>query len=405
MGYSPYYAAVNPATNKIYVVNRCGNDPLCGTYGTVTVIDGASDTIIATVTVEYSPQSLVVNSITNKIYVANICGEVVSCQGGVGTVSVIDGVTNTVSATVPVGYTPLSAVVNTVTNKIYIANVCGNTPNCYSVYPRGTVTVIDGVTNNTQTVNVGVQPIALDVNPVTNKIYVANECADDPTCGKSRAIMTVIDGATLATTDVLIGGFFAQELGVNSVTNKIYVFSACSNDPSCQREYYGTVSVVDGATLTYTSVPAQTGGSDTGGGMAIDSTSNKIYVANTCGNDPTCSLSTGTVTVIDGATLAFANLFVGWKPWTLAVNPATNRVYVPNSSGDGPFWRTNGTVSVIDGTPPTALQFVPLTHAVSRCRYSAGERRRWADSGGTFQDFAIAGAASAGFLLPQPPIR
>ena len=42
---------------------------------------------------------------------------------------------------------------------------------------------------------------------VTNKIYVANQCGDDPNCG-STATMTVIDGATLATTDVAIGGYY-----------------------------------------------------------------------------------------------------------------------------------------------------------------------------------------------------
>ncbi len=56
--------------------------------------------------------------------------------------------------------------VNSVTNKIYVANEFGNT-----------VTVIDGATNNTTTVSVGQDPYAVAVNPVTNKIYVVNELA------------------------------------------------------------------------------------------------------------------------------------------------------------------------------------------------------------------------------------
>ena len=44
------------------------------------------------------------------------------------------------------------------------------------------MTVIDGATNNTTFVNVGVFPSALDVNSATNKIYVANQCGDDPNC-------------------------------------------------------------------------------------------------------------------------------------------------------------------------------------------------------------------------------
>jgi YVTN family beta-propeller protein len=36
-----------------------------------------------------------------------------------------------------------------------------------------TITVIDGATNATATVNVGFSPDAVAVNPVTNQIYIA----------------------------------------------------------------------------------------------------------------------------------------------------------------------------------------------------------------------------------------
>ena len=147
--------------------------------------------------------------------------------------------------------------------------------------------------------------------------------------------------------------------------------------------------MVDGATLTYTSVPAQTGGSDSVGSIAIDSLTNKIYVANTCGNDPSCTLSTGTVTVIDGATLAFANLFVGWKPWTLAVNPATNRVYVPNSYGNDPIRRSDGTVSVIDGTPPTACNLFRWSRRAGRLTRGRARVVAVLFQGGTLPDTSL----------------
>ena len=54
--------------------------------------------------------------------------------------------------------------VNPVTNKIYVAN-----------YDSDNVTVIDGATNDTTTgARRVVRPCAVAVNPVTNKIYVAN---------------------------------------------------------------------------------------------------------------------------------------------------------------------------------------------------------------------------------------
>ena len=42
----------------------------------------------------------------------------------------IDGVNNTVTATVTVGSGPAPPVVNSVTNKIYVAKLFGNDPTC-----------------------------------------------------------------------------------------------------------------------------------------------------------------------------------------------------------------------------------------------------------------------------------
>jgi YVTN family beta-propeller protein len=385
VGYSPYGVAVNSLTNKIYVANWCGNDPSCASGGTLSVIDGVSNTVIATVTTGSRPYSVAVNSGTNQIYVPNNCGHDVSCQTHSGTVTVIDGVSNTVTATVTVGSGPDQAVVNPATNKIYVPNTCGTDPTCTYPYSGGTVTVIDGVTNNPTTVNVGIHPDALDVNSVTNKIYVANQCGDDPNCGSSS--MTVIDGATLATTDVVIGGRDANTIAVNSVANKIYIPANCYGNPSCQGAPDGTVSVVDGVTLAYTSVGAGVSPDS----MAVNSVTNTIYVANECGSDrdPNCP-SNGTVTVIDGATLTFTNIEVGKHPYGLALNSATNRIYVPNYYDD--------TVSVMDGTPLTALQFVPLTQP---CR-AVDTRPQYGGGGpiqaGTFQNFAISGAGTCGTL-------
>jgi YVTN family beta-propeller protein len=397
VGYYPSTVAVNPVTNRIYVANQCGSDPTCAGDGTVSVIDGVSNTVIATVTVGSEPYGVAVNSVTNNIYVANYCGTDLSCNTYSGTVSVIDGVNNTVTTTVNVGAGPAPPVVNSVTNKIYVANSCGTDSSCPANPPYsgpGTVTVIDGVTNNPTSVGVGVYPYGIDVNSVTNKIYVANNCGDDLNC-QSKATMTVIDGQTLGTTDVSIGGYYPYAIAVNSITNKIYVPADCSGDPSCQGDPNGTVSMIDGGTLAYTSVPAGFG-PDT---MAVNSATNKIYVANECGGDSSCQTFNGSVTVIDGATLAFTNIGVGGDPYGLAVNAATNRVYVPNFCGNDPSCNTyNGTVSVIDGTPPTALQFVPLPQP---CR-AVDTRPQYGGSGPiqgeTHQDFTISGAGDCGVL-------
>jgi YVTN family beta-propeller protein len=68
-----------------------------------------------------------------------------------------------VTATVATGAFPLAIAINPVTNRVYVAN-----------YSSNSITVIDGATNFTSNVGVGTNPYAVAANPVTNMIYVAN---------------------------------------------------------------------------------------------------------------------------------------------------------------------------------------------------------------------------------------
>src|SRR5690348_11207630 len=80
-----------------------------------------------------------------------------------------------VTATVPVGLQPAAVAVNPVTNKIYVA-----------IQSSNSVTVMDGATNTVAAANAGALPFAIAVNPAVNKIYVANANSNN---------VTVIDGA------------------------------------------------------------------------------------------------------------------------------------------------------------------------------------------------------------------
>src|SRR5262249_51698860 len=115
----------------------------------------------------------------------------------------------TITTTVGTGATPSAVAINPVTNKIYVANMHSNN-----------VTVIDGASNTATTVNVGQAPTALAVNSVTNKIYVANGQGNSNT-------VTVIDGATNATLTLSLNNPLGRTnpvlVAVNPVTNKIYV--------------------------------------------------------------------------------------------------------------------------------------------------------------------------------------
>ena len=114
---------------------------------TVSVIDTATDTVIATILpVGLVPFGVAVSPDGSKVYVTNSVSPT-------GTVSVIDTATNTVSATVPVGIAPFGVAVKPDGSKVYVANQLAST-----------VSVIDTATNTVSaTIPVGNQPIAFGV--------------------------------------------------------------------------------------------------------------------------------------------------------------------------------------------------------------------------------------------------
>ena len=155
------------------------------------------------------------------------------------------------------------------------------------------------------------------VNPVTNKVYVANY---------SSANVTVIDGRSESTSDVGAGNNPCA-VAVNPVTNKVYVANYGSNN----------VTVIDGTSNTTSTVGAGTGPQ----AVAVDPVGNKIYACNYVGNN---------VTVIEGIGNSTATVAAGNVPGAVAVNPVTNKVYVAN-------WNSSD-VTVIT---PARTEAIPLT--------------------------------------------
>jgi len=143
----PQAFTYNATNNKIYVGGEYGDG--------VIVIDGATNQVIATIPVGDGPCALIWNSTNNKVYCANIDSD---------NVTVIDGATNQVITTIPVGDAPRALVWNSTNNKVYCANIGSDN-----------VTVIDGATNQViTTIPVGDGPRAFAWNSIQNRTYVAN---------------------------------------------------------------------------------------------------------------------------------------------------------------------------------------------------------------------------------------
>ncbi|MHB8572181.1 MAG: YncE family protein [Candidatus Dormibacteria bacterium] len=223
-GSQPWFGAVNPSTGKVYVANADN-----GGYGGLTVIDG--NTLTArTIQVQAGPMTVAVNSARNQVYVTNNTS---------GTLSVIDGSTDTVTQNLPIGYGPWGVAYDAGSDRIIVAN-CGDSQ--LKILDAGTLSVV-------QTVNLPMYPRMVTVNPATNRVYVTSSLS-----GGDQRQVTILDGFTfkvLATLETTTGvrdynGKWVQEtidVKVDSTRNLVYV-----TDASMNTAYGGSLTIIDGST-------------------------------------------------------------------------------------------------------------------------------------------------------------
>jgi len=258
---------------------------------------------------------------------------------------------------------PLGIAVDQTTDTVYVTNASD-----------GTVSVINGATCNAvntsgchqkpATVPVGAFGDAVAVDPASNMVFVTNQDAHPGT-------VSVIDGnsctgshpsgcAHQPFTTVKVGGA-PSGIGVNPVTNTIYVANTGQDSNNVPVPDGNTLSVIDGAACKVTDKPgcAPVGTVRVGGApanVAVDPGINTVYVANT--GDNTHAL-TGTVSIVNGADCDATNVSgctsqappqvpVGADPVSTAFDKATDTVYVTNLNDQ--------TVSVINAARCNATQ-------------------------------------------------
>lgn len=265
---------VNPLTNRVYVAV---NFP-----PTLAVIDGATNTQVASVLLLGFHTGVDIDVAANRVYVA---------QQFAGKVRVIDISTNSVIADYLVPFGPINDVaINPATQRLYV-----NTPNSQ------TVQVLDAGTGaHLSTIPVsaaGGTACCVAVNPNTNRVYISSS---------NPGVLYVIDGSTNSVVTSFSIGVAVAEVAVNTATNRVYVPDGST----------GEVYVLDGLTDSLISVlPPGTGGH----WSAANPLTNRVYFAN---------VHTEEVTVLDGATNALVGSVVGGGGGRVAVNPATSRIYV-----------------------------------------------------------------------------
>ena len=327
VGKGPVDVLVNPATNKIYTADARG--------GSITVIDGGSNLVKATIALPISPAALCVNQFNNKVYASGARSPYLA---------VIDGDRDSLLACPYLG------------RGCVISALCNN-PASNDVYcgARDQVLVIDGRSNELKEL-IPVTPNHfrdMCYNPANDRIY----CVGDSAPG-----VTVIDGATNTADAAILTGVYHHALcwarrenriycaspgrvtvidcGLNKVVGTIELRDSAPNvvcyNPANRRVYcFGGVKakraiVIDCMTGDTSSLAASQGAN----AAVVDPIHNRIYVTSYRSRD---------LTVIDGVTHGIAKVSAEMTPRAVAVNPTTGIAYVANDN--------NNTVSVIIENP------------------------------------------------------
>jgi YVTN family beta-propeller protein len=350
VGAGPDAIAINPAGTRVYVGNQGSNS--------VSVIDTASNAVVATVKVDDRPLGLAVNPSGTRVIVSNS-----------DNYSIIDTAANTVVATIGQGGVPTGVAMDPARARVYVANLWFGTVYAHDMtnndlvaelYTGGEVptsvaanaigsrvyvgnwgsyslSVIDATTNTLATV-VGMPDrtgpvMGVAVNSAGTRVYVAR--------GYPSNSVTVMDAATYKVIATVPTGDEPGGIAVSRDGTRVYVGTV--------GDYLSVdhVSVIDTATHTVVATtPIRTPVS-----FAMHPNGTRIYVSAVLSNS-VFAIDTATHRVVAEVALSYGPGGLSLGPTGLAINPAGTRLYVAHGSP--------GLVSIID----TATNTVSATIAV-----------------------------------------
>ena len=295
----------HPRPATIYVTNQLDN--------TVSVIDGATRKILATVRVGVSPAQMAVSADRRSVFIANT---------GSNTVSVLNTNNNTVAKTIalPRASRPIGVALSPSGRYLYAAD--GGTDRI-SVIDTGSGRVV-------RSVLVGTQPLGVAVAPDGKTVYSANSGSGDvsvvdtrtnrlvraiPTGRFPTGVAVTRDGASVYATDEL-SGVTVINAGNRTVQARLPSPSAFSvtMSPKGDRAYVtglgpGTLTAIDtGTNRIRSTVSVGSYGTDP---FTVRATRDALYVANQAAN---------TLSIIDPSSLrTTATIATGNSPYGIAV--------------------------------------------------------------------------------------
>jgi len=180
VGVNPGPIVELPSGGKVYVANKGGNS--------ISVYDPTSQSVTATITqangLNLNPIAMVASSDGAYVFVVT--------QGNgtsPGTVDIINTANDTIGGSVPVGLGPTAITLDTVLNRLYVANTAGNT-----VTTLDATSVALGVNPPIKTLGtttVGSAPVSVAALPNGTNFYVANSGSNDVSVVSSNSLLVV----------------------------------------------------------------------------------------------------------------------------------------------------------------------------------------------------------------------
>jgi len=267
VGAGPVSIAIDASNGNAYVANA-GD-------GTVSVVDGKTDAVIATILVGSHPYSIAADSRAGRIYVSRTYSD---------QLAIIDATTNAVSS-VKTGSADLIAI-DQRTSTVYLLG-----------YEGGDLTVLADASATFQKMSVGMHAWGMALNETSGAFYVARP---------GDAQVAVLQAGS-KTPRMIPVGRIPCSVAVNPHTNRIYAVNYADN----------SLTVIDGFRVMAT-VPVGRRPQ----AVAVDAVRDLIFVANTQDNS---------VTVIDGGrNKVLDTLNAGNAPYALAINPISGKLHVAN---------------------------------------------------------------------------
>lgn len=272
---------------------------------TVSVINTLTDSVIATIPVGKYPFGVAVSPDGSKVYITNM---------GDNSISVIDTASNTVVANISkVGSQPGGLAVSRDGTKLYVAGGLTNS-----------VLLIDTVTNKAIK-NIPVKYLSRGValSPSGERVYVTNYDND--------GIVSIISTAENEVVGSVSVGKYPMGLGISPDNLKVYVANYCAHlcGPSIWGNRYSRISVINTITYEVDDFPANVGYHPWS--VAVNTDGN-IYVAN---------LGEQSVPLHNGTIITPTNTIEGYfNPQDIDITPDGTKAYVINYYPN--------TVSVID---------------------------------------------------------